>query len=804
MQDFEKLGLFYLGRAWDAAARHAVDELVLYPSKDLTTHAVCIGMTGSGKTGLCLSLVEEAAIDQIPVIAIDPKGDLSNLLLTFPSLDGSAFAPWVEPGVDPAAEAARWKAGLAAWGEDGARIQRLRDAADFAVYTPGSTAGLPLSIVRTFAAPEPEIAREPDLLAERVQSSVQGLLGLAGIDADPMRSREHILLSTIVAHAWAAGRDLDLPSLIQAIQAPPVERVGVMDLESFFPAKERFALAMQLNNLLASPGFAAWLAGEPLDIGALLHTKSGKPRVSILSIAHLSDGERMFFVSLLLERLLGWMRTQSGTSSLRAIFYMDEVFGYFPPVANPPSKKPLLTLLKQARAFGLGCVLATQNPVDLDYKGLANAGTWFIGRLQTERDKARVMDGLEGAAAEAGAGFDRAKMDATLAGLSPRVFLLHSVHADAPTVFQTRWTLSYLRGPLSREQLRALIPRAPQSASKPASNPAASTPADTGSAASDPTATSGAQPVLPPDVPQQFVPVVGAKPDARLIYAPFVLAAASVRFADAKAGIDEARDGLLLAPVSDGAAPVAWERATELELPLERLSQKPREGARYLPPPAAATRGKSYAVWGKALASWMQENNVMELWRSPTSGQVSKPGESEGDFRVRLREAGREARDARADKLRARWTPKIDALEERLRRARQAAARESQEANQAKLDTALSVGATILGSLLGKRSATQSILAGATRSARGVGRAAKQSGDVDRARETVAALEAKLTELEADLQSELSALDGAAESEKLEPFVLKPKKAEVKVSLCVLGWAPFWVTADGERTPAWR
>ena len=801
MQDFEKLGLFYLGRAWDAGEHRTVDELVLYPSKDLTTHAVCIGMTGSGKTGLCLSLVEEAAIDQIPVIAIDPKGDLSNLLLTFPSLDAGAFAPWVEPGVDAAAEAARWQAGLAEWGEDGARIQWLRDAADFAVYTPGSTAGLPLSIVRTFAVPEPAIAGDADLLAERVQSSVQGLLGLAGIDADPLRSREHILLSTIVSQAWAAGRDLDLPSLIQAIQAPPVERVGVMDLESFFPAKERFALAMQLNNLLASPGFSAWLAGEPLDVGALLHSKSGKPRVSILSIAHLSDGERMFFVTLLLERLLGWMRTQSGTSSLRAIFYMDEVFGYFPPVANPPSKKPLLTLLKQARAFGLGCVLATQNPVDLDYKGLANAGTWFIGRLQTERDKARVMDGLEGAAAEAGAGFDRAGLDATLSALRPRVFLLHSVHADAATVFQTRWTLSYLRGPLSREQLRALIPRAPATAGKLPEKPAATVASDP---PSDPAASAGAQPILPPEVPQQFVPVVGARADASLVYAPFVLAAASVRFADAKAGIDEARDGLILAPITDEAVPVAWERASELELPLSRLSARPSDGARFVPPPAPATRAKNYAAWGKAFASWMQEHQVMELWRSPTSGEVSKPGETEGAFRVRLRESGREARDARADKLRAKWTPKIDALEERLRRARQTAEREAQEATQAKLDTALSVGATILGSLLGNRRASKSILAGATRSARGMGRAAKQSGDIDRAKETVAALEQKLSELETDLQTELDALDGAAANEKLEPLVLKPKKTQVQVSLCVLGWAPFWVTSDGERTPAWR
>lgn len=478
MQDFEKLGAFYLGRPFDLTENKPTDALLLYDSKDLVTHAVCVGMTGSGKTGLCIGLLEEAAIDGIPAIIIDPKGDLSNLLLTFPNLGPQDFAPWVNEGdaqkknltADEyaAQQAEFWKQGLAAWGQDGERIKRLRDAADFHIYTPGSNAGTPVSILKSFTAPPETIRQDNELLGERINTTVTSLLGLVGIDADPIRSREHILISNILSHDWLAGRDLDIGALIQKIQTPPITKIGVMELDSFFPGKDRFELAMALNHLLASPSFAAWMEGEPLDIPAILHTPAGKPRLSIFSIAHLGDAERMFFVSLLLNQVLGWMRTQSGTTSLRAILYMDEIFGYFPPVANPPSKLPLLTLLKQGRAFGLGIVLTTQNPVDLDYKGLSNAGTWFIGRLQTERDKLRVLEGLEGIAVGTGQKFDRQEMEQLLAGLNTRIFLMNNTHDDGPQVFETRWTMSYLRGPLTRTQIKSLMDPLKSQTSRPA------------------------------------------------------------------------------------------------------------------------------------------------------------------------------------------------------------------------------------------------------------------------------------------------------------------------------------------------
>ena len=547
MQDFEKLGVFYLGREYDPGTKKLLDNLLLYDSRDLVTHAVVVGMTGSGKTGLCIDLIEEAAIDNVPSILIDPKGDLTNLLLNFPDLNQNSFLPWVNP--DDAArkglsiedfasqQAAMWQKGLSDWGQDGQRIARLRDSAEFVIYTPGSNAGVPVSILKSFAAPPAEIMEDSELLQDRINTTVSSLLGLLKIDADPLQSREHILISTIIGHLWQQEQDADLATLIAQIQKPPITKIGVLDLESFYPSKERFKLVMALNNLLASPGFNAWLEGIPLDIGAILHTPKGKPRVAIFSIAHLGDAERMFFVSMLLNQVLGWMRTQPGTTSLRALLYMDEIFGYFPPISNPPSKQPLLTLLKQARAFGIGVVLATQNPVDLDYKGLSNTGTWFIGRLQTERDKERVMDGLEGASASAGGQFDRQKIGAILSGLGSRVFLMNNTHDDESVIFQTRWCLSYLRGPLTRNQIKLLMDpykNSPHPIQTASSNPtsAEKTSEPAAKKTEFTSASSAAQPALPAEISQYFVPVRGNS--SNISYRPKLVGAAKIQFNNAK------------------------------------------------------------------------------------------------------------------------------------------------------------------------------------------------------------------------------------------------------------------------------
>lgn len=816
MQDYEKLGLFYLGRAYDLAARQARDDLVLYESRNLVTHGVCVGMTGSGKTGLCLTVLEEAAIDGIPAIVIDPKGDLANLLLTFPQLRGEDFAPWVDEeearrsgkSVDEyaVAQAERWKQGLADWGQSPDRIARLKEAADFAIYTPGSNAGLSVSILSSFRAPPPEQRDDAELLGDRIATTVSSLLGLLGIEADPLQSREHILLSTIVQSAWSQGQDLDVARIIEQVQSPPTTRIGVMDLESFFPGKERFALAMRLNNLLASPGFSAWMEGEPLEIDQLLHTAQGKPRVAIFSIAHLSDSERMFFVSLLLNQVVGWMRGQSGTTSLRALVYMDEILGYFPPIANPPSKAPMLTLLKQARAFGVGLLLATQNPVDLDYKGLSNAGTWFIGRLQTERDKARVLDGLEGAAAGASATFDRQAMEQTLAGLGNRVFLLHSVHESAPEIFQVRWTMSYLRGPLTRNQIKQLTgPRQVVSAADADAHAAsvaacedsvpsrtAAAPANAAPAAGEPSVV-GQRAVLAPEIPQTFLawrePPSGSGPVA---HAPLVLGSGKVFFSDAKTGVECERSFSLLAPISEDTMALDWSAARAVELDQVELQREPPIGATFASLPSVAARAKSYDTWKKSFADHLYRNCQLELFRSTTLKQVSKLGESERDFRVRLQQAAREERDRLGEKLRQKYAPKLNALRERLRRAQQAVERESVQASQQKTQTVISFGATLLGAFLGRKKLSSSTLGKATSTLRGVGRSMKESQDISRAEDTAGAIEGQLADLEAAFQAEMveqqSRLDPA--TEPLEAVAIKPKKSNVTVQLLTLAWSP--------------
>jgi hypothetical protein len=812
--DFEKLGVFYLGRLYDLKTRKGKEELFLYDSKDLVTHAVCVGMTGSGKTGLCISLLEEAAIDGIPAIAIDPKGDLGNLMLTFPDLKAENFAPWINldeaqrKGISPEEyarqQASLWQKGLADWGQDKERIRRFREAVDIAIYTPGSAAGLPVSVLSSFA--KPQAIEDADVLQEYITNTTTSLLSLLGIQADPIRSKEHILIANILSAVWAKGQGLDMPGLIQLIQNPPLTKVGVFDLESFYPSKERYELAMSLNNLLASPGFQTWMEGDPFDINRFLYTPEGKPRIAIFSIAHLNDHERMFFVSYLLNQVLGWMRKLPGTTSLRAMVYMDEIFGYFPPVANPPSKQPLLTLLKQARAFGVGLVLATQNPVDLDYKGLSNAGTWFIGRLQTERDKERVLEGLEGAAAGTGKGFGRADMDRIIAGLGNRVFLVNNVHEDRPEVFETRWALSYLAGPLTRTQIKLLMDPTKQTPAPHAPEPAAHS--ERRSLSTSPATKEGKfqvrQPALPPEIPQYFLPVRGRQPSGgSLIYLPAVFGEGSVRFSDAKKGFESVRIVPVLTPVEDAAMPVNWDDGEDAGLAGRDLESAPSANAEFGELPAVAAKAKSYQEWRKDFAAWLYRAQSLEAFHSPGLRIFSQPNESEGEFRIRLQQASREQRDQLIEGLRKKYAPKIAALQERMRRAEQAVARESEQVKQQGVQTVISIGATILGAFLGRKTVSTSTLGRATTAARGAGRVLKERQDVGRAQDNVEALQAQLADLEAEFKAEAEAAALPA-AESIQSITIKPTKLNISVKLVVLAWAPWWKTAAGERTPAWK
>lgn len=797
MQDFEKLGVFYLGKPRHSDGKGPEEMPLLYESKDLVTHAVCVGMTGSGKTGLCIGLLEEAAIDGIPAIAIDPKGDIANLMLTFPELRPADFRPWINEeeariqGMSAeeyaAKQAESWAKGLASFGQDGARIQRLKDAVDIAIYTPGSEAGIPVSILKSFAAPPAEILDDAEALRDRISAATTSLLGLLNMDADPIQSREYALVSNIFEANWRGGRDLDLAALIMQIQKPPFQKFGVLDLETFFPAKERFSLAMAVNNLLASPGFSAWLTGEPLDPGTLLYTPQGKPRVCIFSVAHLRDAERMFFVSMLLNQTLSWIRTQPGTTSLRALFYMDEIFGYFPPVANPPSKKPLLTLLKQARAYGLGIVLATQNPVDLDYKGLANTGTWFIGRLQTERDKMRVMEGLEGAASESGARFDRGAMERLLAGLGKRVFLMNNVYEDGPQLFETRWTLSYLRGPITKEQIRGLMhgKGTAQKAVAPPDKPAKP------AAGANPTGANlaGAAPVLPPEIPCYFLP---AEKAGAVRYAPVVAGAAKLHYADEKSKVNETQSVFFAAPIHESATPVDWSEAKALEAAPDELEKAPEADARFETLPAAALNAKNYAVWTKSFASWLFQTQQMELLRSPGLNVLSKPGEAEREFRIRLQQSAREERDRAAEALKQKYAQKFAALAERKRRAGLALEQQKAQQTQAFLQTAVSVGAGLLGAFLGRKAISSSTISKATTAARQAGRSWKEAQDVAQANETVEEIVRQTAELQAQFDAELEAQQTKMDPmvEQFEKIPIRLKKTNIEVGLVALVWKP--------------
>ncbi|MBX3420975.1 MAG: ATP-binding protein [Pirellulaceae bacterium] len=816
--DYELPASFYVGKKFELNGRKLLDDKVLYDAKDLTTHAMCVGMTGSGKTGLCLALLEEAAIDGIPAICIDPKGDLGNLMLAFPELQAKDFEKWIDPDeasragqttADYAAQIAdRWRTGLAQWDQPPERINRYRQSVDIAIYTPGSNAGIPLTVLKSFNAPPQPVLDDSEVFRERVAGAASGLLTLMGNNEDPLTSRQHILLSSLFDHAWRQGQNLDLPTLIRSIQSPPMDKVGVFDMETFFPASERMKMAMGLNNLLASPAFAGWLEGQPLDIKSLLYTSQGKPRLSIISIAHLNDSERMFFVTILLNELLSWVRTQPGTSSLRALFYMDEIYGYFPPSAKPPSKPPMLVLLKQARAFGLGIVLATQNPVDLDYKGLANIGTWFLGRLQTQRDKDRIIDGLEGAAAQTGARFDKTAMSEMLAALGSRVFLMNNVHDDGPTVFQSRWVMSYLRGPLSRQQIQQLMDplrsqllpdQRPALASKSTSETptTAPLPAASGSAA---ITLKSERPLVPHAITERFW-VSSRDPDAsaRRIYRPAVLATAACRYVHAASKLDQYHTRSLLYCYEGQLPEQIWRAAIELPPDSLELAKSPEYDYQYEDIPGTMLNEKSYRQWDKELADELYRQRPIQLFECKQLGRISRPGQDEVDARLSWAQEIRELRDQEKSKLQQKYARQYESLEAKIRAAEQRLEKEKAKYDKEKWNTVLNVGTTVLGRLLGNKvTATRTRMAG-----RDAARAFEKRSNVGLANETVESLMGQRLELESQCQQELDELSSkyAPQSLTLQPIEVRCRKTDIKVDLLCLVWIPWQINNRGIAVP---
>lgn len=799
VSDYEKLGSFYLGKEYDIEKREVTDDLLLYDSKDLVTHGVVLGMTGSGKTGLCIGLLEEAIMDNIPAIVIDPKGDISNLLLTFPEFRGEDFRPWIneddarKKGIAPDAYAEKtakmWEEGIAGWHQSPERVRQLQAKTEINIFTPGSKAGIPVSILSSLDVPPFEVLDDGELLGERIESTVSSLLSLVGVDADPIQSPEAILLGSIFNHCWSAGQTLTLESLIRNIQKPPFGKIGVIDLESFIDTKVRQKLALKFNALLASPGFSSWLEGPALDIQKMMYTEEGKPRVSIFSIAHLSDTERMFFVSLLFNQMLSWMRMQSGTTSLRALLYMDEIYGYLPPTANPPSKKPLMTMLKQARAFGLGVLVATQNPVDLDYKALSNMGTWFLGRMQTERDKARVLDGLAGAADAQGGGFDRKQMELLLSGLDSRVFLMNNVHEDGPAVFHVRWVMSYLRGPLTRRQIKVLMdPKREQfetqaiAQSSPA-NPMAMTQETV-------TIPKNERPVLGEGVEEYFVPFAGEVDG--VTYHPALLREAHVHFTSRKAGLEGSRLVRFVNPM--GGKGIDWSTDCACTVPIKSLLAEPRSGADFAELPGYAMNKANYKPVEEEFEDWIYRKERVKLLFSPLYDMYSQLGESEGDFRARLSVKGREARDEAIEKMRDRYASKLQSKGDQLDRAELALDKEEAEASSSTWQAGASILGGLLGGLFGGRKSRSSGVSSATR-------AMKQRRDVGIAKDKIEMLENDLAELEAELANEIRELEEKfdAFTTELEPEPVKPYKKDIDVRSVSLLWLPY----DADQNPVW-
>jgi len=802
--EIEKLGAFYLGKEWDITTKQVDNVPFMVDSKDFVTHAVCMGMTGSGKTGLCISLLEEAAIDGIPAIVIDPKGDISNLALTFPALKGEDFLPWINPddarkkGMSETdfanSQANLWKNGLKEWWQDGERIKLLKQSASVQIYTPGSTAGQPLSILKSMDAPSEKVMEDADLYADTIASTVTGILSLLSIDADPLQSREHILLSSILDYFWKKGESPDLVGLVTAVQSPPITKIGIFDLDTFYPVKERFKLAMSLNNLLASPKFQVWTKGTPLDIDKLLYTKDGKPKISIISIAHLEDKERMFTVSLLLNRLLNWMRSQSGTTSLRALLYMDEIFGYLPPVSNPPTKKPLLTLLKQARAFGLGLVLATQNPVDLDYKGLSNTGIWFIGRLQTDRDKARVLDGLSGT----GLNLNRGETEQLISSLDKRVFLMHNVHEEKPVLFHTRWVMSYLRGPLTREQIKKLkIKEDITDFSKEKNNlePQLSKTKETKKETIN-----NKPPLLPPDIKQVFMPIDrNIVQDKQVHYFPAIVSEGCVYFTDRKTNTAVEKKYLVFKEELDNN-----QFIFEVDKLIEISKSKnydviPYGNGVFDELPSFVTKKNFFKKYNKQLKDFLYKEVSLKLYKNKLTELTSKPFENEAEFSIRVKQKAREIRDYQIEKLKEKYSPKIQRLQERIEKAEAKLEKEELQAKSSKIDTAISIGATIFSMFTGRKRFKSTTISRAGTSMRRAGRISKEAKDVEIAKERLENLTKQLEMLKEKLENEVYEIRENFENavSMTEVFEIKPKKINTSVLYSTLCWVPYVENSKG-------
>lgn len=779
--DYEKLKLFYIGK-------EKIDDNfvpLVYKNKDLLTHAAIIGMTGSGKTGLGISLLEEAAIDNIPSIIIDPKGDMTNLLLTFPSLQGSDFEPWIEEqdasnnglSVKEFAQntANLWKNGLERDFQNASRIEKLKNCADFTIYTPGSDAGVQISILSSFKAPNKEVIEDNDLLVSLVNSTVSSILSLIEEKSDTT-SKESILISSIFMNYFKENKDLTLEELITLIVTPPFSKIGVFDLETFFAQSERLKLALKLNNIIANPSFKTWIEGETLDISNLLYDETGKAKVSIFSIAHLNDSQRMFFVTLLLNQMVAWMRRQEGTTSLKALLYMDEIFGYFPPNSNPPSKQPMLTLLKQARSFGIGIILSTQNPVDIDYKGLANIGTWFIGRLQTKQDKEKVIDGLSSANE---GNLNKDEVMNLISNLEKRNFILKNINEDGIKIFETRWALSYLKGPISKDGIKKLM-----SEKKKQNIPTQKI--ENENQTTQINIEKGIpKPIITSNLTEKYL---YSSQNSAYYLQPYLICSCDVHYIDAPKNIDFEEKISYKIYLDENMKNIDFEEKEELGN--NSFEEKEKPNSFYYELPSFVQKEKDLKIIEKDFTDYIYRNSKLTLYKNEFLKITSKQTESLNDFKIRLQDRLNEKIDLEVEKLKVKFVKENDSIEIKLSKLYEKLQKEELQATSTTTDTIISIGTSLLGAFFGNSVINKTNIGKVATSAKGASKILKERNDVKQVENEILELQQQKEALKTLLENEIEKINLANQSSNfpIEEIFIKPKRSDIYNTKLALLW----------------
>ncbi len=767
----------YIGKTFNPADR-SLGERFMLDSSDLTTHGIVIGMTGSGKTGLSIGIIEELLKAKVPVIVIDPKGDMGNLALAFDRLAPEQFEPWVDkddaaregksvPAV-AAATAAMWTKGLGDWGITVDDVAAYAKGHTVKLFTPGASAGIPLNLIDSLDAPGGDFGENEEEYRDEIDSIVTALLGFIKVEADPISSREYILTFSLIENAWRNGQDLDLESLIGQVANPPIQKIGALPIDAFYPQKERNGLMFALNNLVASPPFQAWRQGDAIDIEEWVRPGDGLPQLSIISTAHLDDEQRIFVTALILNKLKTWMRKQSGTSELRCLFYMDEIFGYFPPTANPPTKKPLLTLLKQARAYGVGILLSTQNPVDLDYKGLGNMGFWAIGRLQTEQDQDRVKQGIASALADSDSGID---FETMIGGVQKRVFLVHDIHRKKPELVNSRWAMSYLRGPITRDEIRKLRGSdEPAGAEGAAESSATAAPrtrkrrglggavANSIDAAREASAGKSGLPAMAPPLPAPFKAKFLSHGGGELAE-PYVFVKAAVRYKVGGVSSDEMTRLLGFRMTAEMAIGELLEQ-DPLEIAGDLDTSGPA-GLRFADLPAFVQMAGAKGI-ERQLKSRLDDRLQVEITFDPVTKKFAGFDEAPEDFALRLGAASNSS-------------PKRDALELKIRKKQQDLAVKRRDASGRKAEKWATVGTSILGNI--------GIFSGRRKRVTGIGSVLSKSRMESTAEQRADALEAEINDLKSQL-GEIQTVDPG----RFEQRMVKPAATDVSIIRFDIVW----------------